>query len=212
MRGEDEVLLHRERRRSAGRGAERVVVLVDARLELEHLAEGELDLLLAVRRHREDAGAEGVGVDVLEQAGILEAAHDALVDLGRLLLLEHLTLGLLPVDPQVEVLQRGALRERKHVVRLELARRRVHEDLLDLRDRRAVDDLCRDALVLDAERPHRLIGGNQHALRERRRRQRQHCEQQQSVHDPSERMSGIVDLKGFESPGISTTPPAGKPC
>ncbi len=163
-----------------GGGAERVVVVVEAAGEVQHLAEGELDLLLAVGRHREDADAEDVGVDVLEQARVLQPPDDALVDVGGLLLLEHLALGLLAVDPEVELGQRGALGEREDVVGLELRGAVVLEDLFDAGDGGAVLDLHAHPLALDGQGAGVRRGGQEHALSRSEQGHEEGGEQQQA--------------------------------
>jgi hypothetical protein len=68
-----------------------------------------LDLLLRVGEDREDADAEEVGADVLEQAGVLGLPDDALVDRAGAVLLEQLAADELAVDGHGEVDDRGAL-------------------------------------------------------------------------------------------------------
>ena len=66
-----------ERLRGLAVGLERIDVLDQAGVLVGDGGEAELDLLIAVRRHREDLQLEQVVADVLEQAGVLGAADDA---------------------------------------------------------------------------------------------------------------------------------------
>ena len=167
-----------QRARGGLAGAQRVNELVEAGLELERLRIGQLHLLLAVLRHGVDAHAEEVAAHVLQQAGVLHAADDILVDAARLPLLHQLAAGALAVDIEREVRNRGAFRQREDVHRLQVAVHAVFEGLLDLDIRHAVLDLDIHTLALDGQRRHGSVLRDQHARTEGRERAAHHCQRQ----------------------------------
>jgi hypothetical protein len=90
-----------------------------------------------------------------DERWIALAAHDLLVDLARLLGVHRLTGDHLAVDRQLEILERGALRHRKEIVRFSDGGAAIHEALVDLVPKHAVDQLDADVATRpnDVRRP-----------------------------------------------------------
>jgi len=82
--------------------AQRVAVPERRPLERQHLRVADADAFLGVREDREDARLEQVAAAPLQQARVLAAAQDVLVDRACALLLDDVGLDQLAADPHAE--------------------------------------------------------------------------------------------------------------
>ena len=124
---------------------------------LEQLRVGERDAFPAVRLDGEDADLEQIAPGVFEQRGILEPAHDVLVDAARLVRGQQLGLDLFAADFHGELVDVRALGRGKQERAFQLARVRIVKLLLHLRHGDLVFDLNVHLVERDLHRrPHGL--------------------------------------------------------
>jgi len=155
-----DVHLHAHAFQRAGRealGAERVHVAHQAAVACQYLAVLDLDALLTPGGNREDAGAEGVLADVLEEGGILPAPYDVLVDAARLVRVEHLGLQPRAVHPHGKGVDARPGRQGEDIVALKVIGALVHEHLVDARHGDLSLDRHRNVMVLDGQAAQRHV-------------------------------------------------------
>jgi hypothetical protein len=147
---------------------------------LQHHPVAQRHLLVALRRDGEDAHAQQVVPQVLEQSRVLRAADDRRVNVARLGGLDQLALHLGAVDPHGEPIDGGALGHGEEVSRLERPVGVVAEGLLDTGVGDLVVDGDGDLVVEHRQRRQALLLGNEQAVGvERRTPDEQHGQHRQ---------------------------------
>src|ERR1700694_5854766 len=98
-------------------------------------------LFLLARRNRKDSRAEQSISHPFEKGGIALASNDLFVDLTRLVGIHCFTGDHLSIDGELEVLECGTLRQRKHEVRFTDSASTIYERLSDFVPQHAIDEL-----------------------------------------------------------------------